>query len=181
MSNRRRIRRQTIHIGPSPRDKVIAGLGAAGVVVFTALAVWALRPGGPHPRFGHGLTGGIAHRQSKVTLLVAITVIVLASLLSYAYSRVQQGRPLRRSGLIAATAVVLVAAVGAGFAWPGGLLYHWDPPVLPDDLPVPEDTVPLPQQTTVPEGSTTAPESTAAPTSVPDPSVTTTAAETSDG
>ncbi len=155
-TRRRRIRRQTVHLGPSPREKFVAATGAFGVVAFTAFAVWALRPGGFHPA---GLSGGIANRQAKATLLIVGTFALLAWAIWYFWNRAREGRAAARPVAASAIGSILVIAVAAGFVWPDGLLYHYDPPEPFVETP---EEIPLPQQTT----PTTPPPTTVAPTTV---------------
>ncbi len=175
-TRRRRIRRQTIHLGPSPREKFVAALGAVGVVVFTVFAVWALRPGGFHPA---GLSGGIANRQAKATLLVVGTFALLAWAIWYFWNRAREGRPAARSAAPVVVGSILVVAVAAGFVWPDGLLYHYDPPEpiveTPEDIPLPQQTTPTTAAPTTSAAPTTAAPTTAAATSAAPP---TTVAET---
>jgi UDP-N-acetylmuramyl pentapeptide phosphotransferase/UDP-N-acetylglucosamine-1-phosphate transferase len=102
----------------SRREIVTAVLGGAGVVVFTVVAIWLLRPGGSTPG-----TGGIAHRQPRATWLVGISLlaVIVGTIV------VLRSRKLRRRAkalLPTIIASVLVVAVVVGFVWPGGLLRH---------------------------------------------------------
>ncbi len=126
MSQRRKIRRQVVPIGPSTRDKAIAYLGALGVVLATALIVWLLRPGDPDP---YGLTGGMANRQPRVTWLVVLSFAAVVGAFVTLH-RVARGKYRRHRAWVGV--VVLALAVGAGFAWPGGLLRKGPVPI---DLP----------------------------------------------
>jgi hypothetical protein len=190
---RRRIRRKATPIGPSTHDKRVAALGAAAVLGFTALAVWALRPGGPHPNdFEHTLTGGIGNRQPKVTWLVVFAIAAVVGVVYFVRTQAQTRAAAqlrhghapretdpRRWQVIGAIAVLGVSVL-AGWFMPGGLLYHYDPPKLTDDELVPPDLdttvpvttlplTPLTTATTVPTATTgstatTGPETSGAPT-----------------
>lgn len=146
MSQRRRIRRQVVPIGPSKHDKVIAYLGAFGVLLGTALVVWLLRPGDPDP---YGLTGGLANRQPRVTWLVILTFAALVGAF-VALHRAARGKYRRHRGWVGV--MVLALAVGAGFAWPGGLLRKGPVPIV---LP-PIETLPSTAATETTTGATTA-------------------------
>ena len=148
---RRRIRRTATPIGPSRRERTIAYLGAAAVVVLTAVTVWALRPGGPQPgNPGQPLTGGIANRQPKATWLVVLTVAALLGVVVWAARRRANRGGSQRAWVVSASAIVLIASVTAGFLWPGGLVFHFDPPPALD-LPTP--TTPAPADSSAPTDS----------------------------
>jgi hypothetical protein len=147
-------------------------LGATAVVVFTALAIWMLRPGDP---LTPG-TGGLAHRQPRATWLVAGAIVAVI----IAVVAIPRSRRLRRRANAAvpvAVAVLLVGAVVAGVLWPSGLLRHYakvasTPAVTSPTLPAATNrpggtTVPgattvaggtsVPGATTAPAGTTNAP------------------------
>lgn len=172
---RRRIRRTATPIGPSTREKVAAVVGAAGVVGFTGLAVWALRPGGPHPNFNHPLTGGIGNRQPKATWLVVLAVLAVVGVLMWARARARDtgAGPTRRL-TAAIVAAVLAVTVLAGWFMPGGLLYHYDPPQIADDV-LPEEEITLPPDTTI-AGPTTLGPTTVSPSTQTGATTLTTAA-----
>jgi hypothetical protein len=131
---------------------VTAVLGAVGVVVFTALAIWFLRPGSGQPG-----TGGLAHRQPRATWLVAVSLLaVIVGVIVVLRSR----RLRRRAKALLPTivAVVLLVAIVVGIAWPGGLLRH---PVQFAAPPV--DTTPSSAATPTSAPATTAPAGTTAP------------------
>jgi fatty acid desaturase len=160
-------RRRQVRRGASPaqrrdrRETVIAVLAAAGVVAFTLFGIWALRP--------HSL----AHRQPRATTLIAVALLVLATV-AFLWRRPPSpkvARRMRRAGPIG----LPIVAVGAGvlwFVWPGGIIRDY--PHIPSVPPLqqfsnPSTSVPAPP-------STTAPTATTGPTA---PTATTTAPATS--
>ncbi len=124
---------------------VAVGVGIVGV---TALFIWLMRPG----PVGVPATGGLINRQPRSSWLIALTV---ALMLGAAWWILRGGRRARKHAKVllpATLAVILVAALVAGFSWPGGLLRH--------DVAPPPVTTPttLPPATTLPprQASTTA-------------------------
>jgi hypothetical protein len=100
----------------------------ATIVIGTAVAIWAMRP------------GGIAGRQPRAVALglVLTVVVIVAGRLLTGPGRRFSNRPLAGWG----TAVGIAAGLGvvAGLAWPGGLLLEGDPPpptLVPDPLELP--------------------------------------------
>lgn len=164
---RRRIRRTATPIGPTRRERTIAYLGAAGVVAFTAVTVWALRPGGPQAgNPGQPLTGGIANRQPKATWLLVLTVAALIGAVVWAVRRRADGGGSQRTWLVGASLIVLIVASTAGFLWPGGLVFHFDPPPTLD-LPTPTSATPT---SATPVGPTSVPTDSSTPTDPSTPS-----------
>jgi cell division septation protein DedD len=99
---------------------VTAYAGAAAVVVGTALAIWLMRPGNANTPG----SGGLVHRQPRVALLVFIAVFVeMIAVLTVRGSRRWHAHVGR--ALTVATIAVLVLAVAGGFAWPSGLVRHY--------------------------------------------------------
>ncbi|MCU1427930.1 MAG: hypothetical protein JWL83_1930 [Actinomycetia bacterium] len=148
----------------SRREVVTAAAGAFAVVAVTALLVWMLRPGTP---FVAG-TGGIAHRQPRVTWLVVLSLAALAAVVAYARSA---RRWRGRVAIVTAVGVILVLiGIGAaGAAWPGGLMRHYVSLTPPSSINIPTTT---PRATTTPTTApggttTTAPGGTTTPTTAP--------------
>jgi hypothetical protein len=140
--SRQRRRRQQYQAPRHRREVVIAVAAGVGIVAATALAIWMLRP------------GGIADRQPRATWLVALA---LGATLAACYVILRKSSRLkadRRVSLASALGVILVAAVGAGFAWPGGLVRN-----------IPKRPPPLPPATTA-SPTSVAPTTVGSPTSV---------------
>jgi uncharacterized membrane protein YidH (DUF202 family) len=155
--SRAQARRAPARHGRSRREVVTAVLAAVGVVVFTVVAIWLLRPGSGQPG-----TGGIAHRQPRATWLVAVSLlaVVVGTIL------VLRSRRLRRRAkalLPTIIAVVLLVAIVVGIVWPGGLLRH---PVQFAAPPV-ATTAPTLVAPSIDPNSTTAPPGTTPVTTAP--------------
>ena len=151
---RQRRRREQYQSPRTRREIGTAVLAVAVIVGGTALMIWMLRP------------GGIIDRQPRASWLVG-TALAAALIACYVIlrpsSRLKADRRVALGGSLGA---ILVAAVVAGFVWPGGLLRHT--PTLPSFTPppaTPTTQVPAPgaTTTTVPAGTTTAPAQTTVP------------------
>lgn len=149
-------------------DLVIASIGSAVVVFGTIFLIWGLRPGG----FTAG-SGGILHRQPRVSWWVILTLFALGSAV-WVVKRPRARFRSPRKVLTACIAGVLVVSIVVFALWQasGGILRHYAPPVdfsLPSTS-VPAPTVPASTATTT-AGSTgagsTAPGSTTASDSTP--------------
>jgi hypothetical protein len=152
-------RRQPLPKQHSRQEIVTAALAALGVVVFTVVAIWMLRPGEP---FVPG-TGGIAHRQPRATWLVvgAIALAIAVTVWLLRSRRFANRRPL---ALSLALGIIVVVAVVIGIVWPSGLLRHYQsltPETVPSTAPAPSTTAA--GATTTAPGGTTAPSATTAP------------------
>jgi amino acid transporter len=114
-------------------DIVKAVLVSAGIVIVTAILVWMLRPGPA----GIPATGGLMNRQPRASWLI-FSAIAAGSIACW---MVMRGGPRTRKRakviLPIALVIVLLATIGAGIAWPGGLLRH---DVAPVTEPAPEVT-----------------------------------------
>jgi hypothetical protein len=90
------------------------------VVALTALLIWMLRPG----TAGVPGTGGVAHRQPRAALLVAVSLIAVVVVLVYVRTsgRWQQRTIIAMAGGV--IAIIIIDIVAAIF-WPGGLLRHY--------------------------------------------------------
>jgi hypothetical protein len=146
-------------------EVVLAALAAAGVVLGTALLVWLLRPG-PPGSFG---TGGLAARQPRAALLVALTIAAVGLTVWWILRRRRAGRVSNRAALIGTVAVMLVGAVVAGFVWPGGLLRKYETFEVPDFTETPDITEPPDVTESTAPAPTPAPPTTAAPTPTTSP------------
>jgi len=106
-----------------PRSEVLVAVAAAvGIVAGTALLIWLMRPGEPGVPGG----GGLLSRQSRVTLLVVLSVGALAIAIWWVLNGRRRPRRLSQRAAVTITAVVLIASsVLAGILWPGGLVRHW--------------------------------------------------------
>jgi hypothetical protein len=161
MSSPRRGRGHHPVVTRSRREVVTAAGGSAAVVIVTALLIWLMRPG---PQFSVG-TGGLFHRQPRVTWLVVMALIVVGVLV---WTALRPDSTVKRRELVvgAGSAAVLVAAVVGGIKWPGGLVHHYpsQPKVtVPATTVAPVTTASTP--TTVAGSSSTTPTTAAAPTS----------------
>lgn len=147
----RQRRRREQYQNPRTRSELLVAIGAGVVIVAgTGLMIWLLRP------------GGMADRQPRSSWLVALAVIA-AWIAAWAIYRRDNKREMNRPRALAIALVgVVVAAVGAGFFWPGGLLRHTPKPIAVPTTP----TEPLtsPPTTTSSGASTSTP---ATPTTQP--------------
>ncbi len=147
--NRARGRRKPVPHTHSRREIATAVAGSAAVVLVTALLIWLLRP-------GSALTpgsGGLAHRQPRMSWLVVLTIIAIIVLVAY----VRNARRWRER-LVVVTAgglfVILVADVAATALWPGGLLRHYTSTVPPTNITIPTTTTTKANTTTTKPGTT---------------------------
>ncbi len=161
--SQRRTRKQRLAppIEVTKKEKIQAILGVAAVVGFTTLCIWAVRPGAPDY---YGLTGGIASRQPKATILVIGSLLAIGISIVMFRKWAADGRGPKRQPWLGVSHLVIVAvALAAGFFWPGGLLRHrpgTETPNIPDITvpPLTNSTVPEVSATTVPgESATTTP------------------------
>ena len=151
------------------REVLKAVAGSVSVLVLTAFAIWALRPG-PSSRFDNG-GGGIFNRQPRVSWLFVLTI---AAVVGFGWWVTKsQGRPRKRRSAWLSSGLVLIVgvAVVVGVMWPGGLLRKYQPAFDPADLSdltattgLPTDSI-LPSETTtvVPGSPTSVTETTAGP------------------
>jgi hypothetical protein len=130
------------------RAEIVQAVGiSAGIVVCTAVLIWLLRPGS----VGSIASGGLMNRQPRSSALV-IGALALAGGVTWWVLRVsRRARGHEQVVLPVALGVVLVAAVIAGFAWPGGLLRH---DVAPPPIPTPSSVATT--STTAASSTTTA-------------------------
>jgi hypothetical protein len=119
-------------------------LGAAAVVLGTALIVWMLRPG----TSGVEGTGGLASRQPRAAWLVGLTLLALVAFTWWALRRQRSWRGRFVVVLLTGWAILLLGAVLAGILWPGGLLRHTQAP--PDLGGLTNTTLPAELQSTAP-------------------------------
>jgi hypothetical protein len=134
--------------------------GAAAVVIGTALLIWLMRPGDVVTPG----SGGLIHRQPRISWLVFIAIVVEISAVAWV-SRSRRYRENPRVPIIVSSVVVVVLAIAAGFAWPSGAVRHYET-FNPSDITIPS-TAPTP---------TTQPTATTKPTATTTPASTTTGA-----
>jgi len=122
------------------RAEIVKAVGVGvGIVAVTALLVWLMRPGPS----GIPATGGLMNRQPRASWLVGSGLGVAAIAAWFIVRGSRKTRSRAKVLLPSALGVVLVATVGGGFVWPGGLLRH---DVAPP--PVPKTTTTVARTTT---------------------------------
>jgi hypothetical protein len=116
----RQRRRREQYQAPRSRREVAIAVGAAlFIVAATAFMIWLLRP------------GGIADRQPRSSWLLGIAFFAVA-IACYVILRPSSRLKVdRRLALAGSLGLIVVVAVVAGFAWPGGLLRHTPKPFTP--------------------------------------------------
>ena len=136
----RQRRRRQQYQAPHSRRELITAVGAGFAILGgTAIMIWLLRP------------GGLADRQPRSSWLIAMA-LVAALLACYLILRPSSRvRFDRRIALASSLGGVLVFAVVAGFAWPGGLLRHSPKSYTP--TPAPTGSVPVTGLTTTTTGT----------------------------
>jgi hypothetical protein len=148
-------------------DIVKAVLVSAAIVAVTGVIVWLLRPGPP----GIPATGGIMNRQPRASWLI-VGAIAAGTISCWVILR-GHGRARKRAKVVLpiALVIVLLAAIGLGIAWPGGLLRHDVAPVTEVPEPEPEPTTPTEPSggtgATGPSGATGSTATTGPPTTPP--------------
>ncbi len=145
----RRLRNQSAPNTRTRRELLTAIGGVAGVLLSTAVLVWAMRPGNFNPG-----TGGIIHRQPRVTLWLAATVIALATAVWMVLRPDAKVREPVRTLAISAGGVVVVAVVVMA-TWHSSLLRDYTPP--PTLPPLTTTSAPAATSTTTPGVTTTVP------------------------
>ncbi|MGO9872584.1 MAG: hypothetical protein ACLPVY_02195 [Acidimicrobiia bacterium] len=150
------------------RAEIVKAVGVGvGIVAVTALLVWLMRPGPA----GIPATGGLMNRQPRASWLVGTGIGILAIATWFILRGSRRTRSRAKVLLPTAFGVVLVATVGGGFVWPGGLLRH---AVAPPPVPKTTTTVARTTTTTVARATSTTTKSTSTSTSA---ASTTTAAQ----
>jgi hypothetical protein len=99
---------------------VTAVCGAAAVVIGTLLLIWLMRP-------GNAVTpgsGGLIHRQPRVSWLVFFALVALISAIVW-ITRSRRFREHPRVPVAIASVVVILLAIVAGLAWPSGIERHY--------------------------------------------------------
>jgi hypothetical protein len=130
----RQRRRRSQYQAPRNRAELVTAVSVgAGIVLGTALMIWLLRP------------GGMADRQPRSSWLVAIALLAAITAVSFIVRNARDREINAPLWLAGALGGILVLAIVAGIAWPGGLLRHTPPPI----------TAP-PTQTTQPTATTKA-------------------------
>jgi hypothetical protein len=118
--SRARARRAQVQRGHSRREITTAVLGAAAVVIGTVLLIWLMRPGNTSTPG----SGGLIHRQPRMSWLVFFTIVVLIVAIVW-ITRSRRFRENPRVPIAIASVVVIILAVVAGFAWPSGVVHHY--------------------------------------------------------
>jgi hypothetical protein len=105
-----------------PRAEVFTAVGvSAAIVIGTALLIWLMRPGVAGVEGG----GGLFNRQPRMTILVLLTIAVLAGVALYVLRRRHPPRFGTQGSIAIGSAATVVLAVVAGIFWPGGAIRHW--------------------------------------------------------
>lgn len=143
-ARRRRVRRHERAARPrDAREVRLAVLSGLAVVAGTVLGVWLLRP------------GGLASRQPRAAWFVTFAVVGVAVASVWALRSRPASRRRARAGI--GLAAVMIGAIVAWFAWPGGVIKDY--PTAPagdvDLSPILEQTPTVPSPDEVP-GSTAA-------------------------
>src|SRR4051794_4562666 len=126
-------------IAARPRSEVFSAIAvSAGVVLSTVALIWLLRPG---PRGVPG-KGGLLSRQPRMTILLIVAAIAIASWAIYVLRRRQAPRFGRWGAIAVGSGVVVAVAVIAGIFWPGGVIRHWPSlsPVIETPASVPSNS-----------------------------------------
>lgn len=172
-----------------PRSEVLAAVGVGATIVLgTALLIWLIRPGTAGIPGG----GGLFNRQSRMTILVLLTVAALAIVVSFFARRRHPGRFGTRASIATGSVAVLVLAIVGGIFWPGGVMRHYisqqkipTTPVTSPDVTAPTTapktatttktgtTKPAASTTSAPGTPTTGGSATTAATTVPSPTTVT--------
>lgn len=166
----RRLRNQSAPTTRTRRELVTAIGGATGVVLSTAVLVWAMRPG----NFTAG-TGGIIHRQPRVSLWLAATAIGLATAVWMVRRPDAKFRQPVRVLALSAGGVVVVAIVVMA-TWHKNLLRTYTPP--PTLPPITTTTAPKVATTTTAARTGTSTTTPGATTTAPSASTTSAAGAT---
>jgi hypothetical protein len=118
-----RTRQRQQFVPSRPRAEVVTAVAVAvAIVAGTLLLIWLMRPG----KVGVPGGGGLLSRQSRMTILLVLTVAALLGV--FFWVRSGRRRPKRlgeRGAIIAGSAVVIVLAIVGGIFWPGGVVRHW--------------------------------------------------------
>jgi peptidoglycan biosynthesis protein MviN/MurJ (putative lipid II flippase) len=148
---------RTKFVPARPRSEVLAAVAvSASIIVGTALLIWLLRPGQPGVPGG----GGLLSRQPRVTILVVVTAVALATVVVRVLrGRRRSARLGERGAILVGSGVVIAAAVALSVFWPGGVVRHW--PRQPKLAPTPT-TNSIPASSAPASASTTAASSTSA-------------------
>lgn len=106
---RRRIRRLEEAPTRSTSEKRTAALASAGIVAFTLLGIWLLRP------------GGIVGRQPRASWLIGIALGAVVIIVAFAV-RPERTPRQQRVWVPSGLAAVFVVILAVWFVWPGGIL-----------------------------------------------------------
>jgi hypothetical protein len=119
-SRSRRLRRQKAPVVRTRRELVNAVSGPAVLIVVTSLLIWGMRPG---RAFFPG-TGGVLHRQPRISWLVTLALVALA-LQVWAVLRPASRIRKRELAIGGGSALIVVVTVVIGIVWPGGVVHHY--------------------------------------------------------
>jgi hypothetical protein len=146
----RRLRNQQAPVTRTRRELTIAISGSVAVVGSTLLLIWAMRPG---PQVSvNPLTGGLIHRQPRVSLFLAATAAAIALAAWALLRRDAKVRNRTRALAIAVVGVVAAAVIVFG-VWHDSLLRNYAVPTFPTTTPT---TAPRITTTVAPKSTTTA-------------------------
>src|SRR3954468_7836581 len=109
-------------VAARPRSEVFSAIAvSAAIVLSTALLIWLLRPGPP----GVPGKGGLLSRQPRMTILLLLIAIAIASWAIYVLRRRNEPRFGRVGAIAVGAGVVVALGIVAGVFWPSGVVRHW--------------------------------------------------------
>ncbi len=122
----RRARNQSNLAVVPAKERWIAVVGSVGIVAMSLFLIWAMRPGNFNPG-----TGGIIHRQPRVTWLLALTAVGLICAVWYPRRPDAKFKNRRRAAGLLSSGVLVVAVLTVvwwGQRW-DGIVRTYTPPV----------------------------------------------------
>lgn len=141
----RKSRNQPALNAVSRRDRAIAIGGSFGIVLISAVLIWAMRPGNVRPG-----TGGIIYRQPRASWLVLLFIAGVSLCWWFAKRSDSKFRNTSRAAALMIAGVTLTAVAVVVFwdvKWDGIVRTYTPPPTFP--------TAPIPTSTTTAPGATT--------------------------
>ncbi len=160
---RRRVRNQEVAKTRNPAETRIAVVGSSLIVFGTLFLIWGMRPGNYNPG-----TGGILHRQPRVSWWIFLTVFFVGFVV-WLVRRPDANFAKPRRTLVVLLSAVMVSSLVVFGIWQarGGILRHYQVPTTiptPPSVPTkPSLSLPTVPSTTPASVPTTAPPSTAKP------------------